>query len=694
MSERNYQFRQRLNTVHLPNRNDPAVQPAAGETAVGEGWRVSIAPEASEYLTGVAKDLQDYLFTSMGVSTLLVREDVPSAGAIRLTTKAESPALGEGLSVPRSYRLVVEPASIVICGFDERGTAQGCYYLEDLMNLREAPFVAYGGEVRAPVFSPRMIHSGWGIDQFPDPHLNAIAHAGMDAILLFVKGPDMTTTGYLDINDLIDRAAAFGVDVYLYSYLTSRLHPDDPAAPEYYESTYGALLRSCPRAKGLVFVGESCEFPSKDQRTRGRLRLDPSPDGKPDPRPSPGWWPCTDYPQWLHLLKGVVRKFNPGLAIVLWTDNWGWAPEEDRLALIRSLPTDVSLQATFEMFEDIVKDGVPTRCVDYTASFEGPGRYFRSEAQAAHERGIPLYSMTNTAGLSWDIGVIPYEPIPFQWERRYQAVLKAHTEWGLVGLMESHHYGWWPSFVNELAKWAYWEPATSTGEMALRIACRDFGAEAAPLAVEAWRHWSAAWPDYVPANEDQYGPFRVGPAYPLLFQEEKELFPSAPYAHFGREILSTHYNSHRPDAIEGEIRLLTRLRDRWQEGLAQMEQAVALTPERKLPEARRMLGLGQFIRHCVQTTIHNKQWWILKQQVLAEKQPEKANALLDEMVRLGEAEIANAQAALPLVEADSRLGWEPSMEYMCDPAHLQWKIAQLRRVLDVEIPEFRGTLAR
>ncbi len=690
MAERNFEFRKRLNVVHRRDRRDPAAQPREGETTIEQGWRIVIGAEASDYLVGVAQDLQDYLFTSMEVSTLLVQGAESGPRAIRLTTRDEAPELGGGLTKPRSYRLIVAPNAITVCGRDERGVGQGCYYLEDLMNLREGPFVQPQDITRAPIFSPRMIHSGWGIDQFPDRHLSAIAHAGMDAILVFVKGPDMTTTGYLDLNNLVDRAAHFGVDVYLYSYLKSRLHPDDPEAEAYYESTYGALMRSCPGAKGIVFVGESCEFPSKDEHTTGRLRLDPAPDGKPDPRPSPGWWPCYDYPQWLDLLKRILRKYNPDLDIVFWTYNWGWAPEEDRVALIRSLPTDISLQATFEMFEDIEKDGVMTRCVDYTASFAGPGKYFRSEAIAAHQRGIPLYTMSNTGGLSWDIGVIPYEPIPFQWARRYRALIEAHENWGLVGLMESHHYGWWPSFVNELAKWAYWEPRTATEEMADRLAVRDFGEAGGPLAVQAWEAWSEAILDYVPTNEDQYGPFRVGPAYPLLFQEEREEFPSAPYAHFGNRILNTHYVSRNPDRLEGEIGLLERMRRRWEEGLASLEQAVDLVPERKRPEAERMLGLGRFIRNCVQTTINTKRWWRLKQRLEAE--PEQANAILDEMVTLAEAEIANAQATIPLVEADSRLGWEPSMEYMCDRAHLEWKIAQVRAVIDEEIPQYRREL--
>ena len=66
--------------------------------------------------------------------------------------------------------------------------------------------------------------------------------------------------------------------------------------------------------------------------------------------------------------------------------------------------------------------------------------------------------------------------------------------------------------------------------------------------------------------------------------------------------------------------------------------------------------------------------------------------VLDELVALAESEIANAEAAIPLVEADSRLGWEPSMEYMTDAEHLRWKIRQVRLVLEHSIPEFRANI--
>jgi hypothetical protein len=34
------------------------------------------------------------------------------------------------------------------------------------------------------------------------------------------------------------------------------------------------------------------------------------------------------------------------------------------------------------------------------------------------------------------------------------------------------------------------------------------------------------------------------------------------------------------------------------------------------------------------------------------------------------------------------------MEYMTDKSHLEWKVAQLRRVLDDEIPKYRRGLPR
>ena len=105
------------------------------------------------------------------------------------------------------------------------------------MTLREGPFLRAQDVTREPLFGPRMTHSGWALDEFPDAHLNAIAHAGMDAILVFVSGVDRTPDQfthhqaqpyggrYLDVNDLVDRAERFGLDVYFYAYFRGMSPP-------------------------------------------------------------------------------------------------------------------------------------------------------------------------------------------------------------------------------------------------------------------------------------------------------------------------------------------------------------------------------------------------------------------------------------------------------------------------------------
>ncbi len=712
MVERNFEFRRRISVVHKPDRRDPEAQAAPGEAVIGEGWEIVVPEGASEMLLTAAKDLQDYFFTSMGESLLLRRTADAAAVAregercILLASKSDLPELSADLSVPRSFRLVVTPERVVICGNEDRGAGQGSIHLEDLMNLREGPFVSPQDVTKEPLFSPRMIHSGWGLDAYPDDYLNAMAHHGFDTALLFVGTHhyesdvvDRTPKGYQDFNNLIDRAAKYGIDVYAYSYIHSPKHPADPDAEAYYDSTYGALFRACPGLKGVTLVGESVEFPSKDPNTTGRMRLDQPPDGLPPSKPSPGWWPCYDYPEWLNLLKRVIGKYSPDADIVFWTYNWGWAPEEPRLSLIRSLPQDITLQATFEMFEQRQRENITSVCVDYTLSFEGPGKYFAGEAAAAHQRGLKLHTMSNTAGLSWDFGVIPYQPAPFQWDRRWQALLKAREDWGLSGLMESHHYGWWPSFVSELAKNAFWSGGETTEEKARAIARRDYGVEAAPLVVGAWQDWSDASRDYVPTNEDQYGPFRVGPSYPMLFRWIVNV-PQTWYAMFGNTIIAPDYGPREsarqsPGAARFpvEIRALTAMRERWQEGIDKLEIALDVAPERKRAGLEEMLNLGRFVSHCLTTTINMKQWWLLKRELTQEGDPAKANALLDRMIELAEAEIANAQETIPLVERDSRLGFEPSMEYMTDRKHLEWKIAVTRRVIDHEIAEHRKAIA-
>jgi len=691
--ENNYDFRKRMQEIHKPGLRNPMVQPRDTELVLADRLSVCIPADADDVILTAAKDFVDFLFTSMDLSAML-RRGTPDAAeaAVILSVTSYPDALPEEARGQRGYRIDID-TQVQICGFDSRGTAQALYALEDMMSLRHAPYLPKGTVACKPAFSPQMVHSGYGLDEYPNEHLAAIAHEGRDAILVFVKDVDITPYGYLDFNDLIYRAAKYGIDVYAYSYLKSEKHPDDPDAERYYEANYGKLFAKCPGLKGVTLVGESVEFPSKDEHVTGKSHRDNVVDGIPTGKTSPGWYPCMDFPKWLELIKKVVRSKKPDADIVFWTYNWGYQPEEARLKLIEALPTDITLQATFEMFESFDLEGSKEYCADYTLSFEGYGAYFKSEAIAAKKRGIKLHSMTNTGGLTWDFGVVPYLPFPYQWMKRYKAMREAHDKWDLTGLMESHHFGFYPSFISKLSKLAFMKPWQDMESLLSVILEGTFGADAAPQVDKALRLWSEASAYYIPSDSDQYGAFRVGPAYPFCLYRIIGM-PEASYSMFGSRICNTEYgnlNNGRASMtsvrVPKEIRSLETMRDLIGRGLDILT-AIA-SPNDDLLQ---LINLGQFIHRTIITGIHAKQWHLLKTAMHAEQDPAKLSVILSDMETLLKEERRNAEETIPLVQVDSRLGWEPSMEYMTDEAHLRWKLRQVDYVLQSELPLTKKSL--
>ena len=696
MKEINYQFRQRFSVVHRTDRRDFDKKCPKGFTEVNGDWCITVPKNADIVLMNAARDLEDYFFTSMKVPLRVISE----CDAEKYEKKI---VYGTDLTIKEySYRLAVSENEIILCGHDSRMAAQAGYFLEDLMNLEEGPFAKKQDSVRTSLFNPRMVHSGYGLDMYPTEHLLNIAHSGISSILVFIKDVDKTPHGYDDFNDLCYRASKYGIDVYAYSYLQNLKHPDDEGAYEFYENLYGNFVDRCPLFKGMIFVGESCEFPSKDPHTTGLRRHD-NRDENGNPivtgKFNPGWWPCYDYKDLMEMIGGILRKRNPDFDIVFWSYNWSRQPAEDRKALIDTLPKYLTLQATFEMGEYIIRDGVKNRTSDYTIFSHGPGYYFCTEARFAKENGLRFYSMTNTGGLTWDVGVIPYVPAPYQWMKRYAEMRHAHTTYGLSGTMDSHHFGFSPSFISDLAKWAFHTPYVDLDEALRKIVRRDFSAEVENEVCEAFRFFSDGTYHHISNDADQYGPCRIGPAYPfILFENQNVQIPTVPYAHFGgNRITFPIYGNPWGDPVMGdeernkrfdyEIYSFRIAEDLYTKGCEMLKAAIEKIPERKRENAYRILALCLFYRNTLRTTINLKEFYKRKF-VLLDTHGEERNKLVREMLELCRAEVKNAEDTIPLVEFDSRLGYEPSMEYIGDKAHIDWKLDLIKEVIDKELPKY------
>ena len=697
MSERNYDFRQRHWQYHRKNMRDSQRSAAENEVMLDNSWRLGCGADSGSITRIAVKDFQDYLDISMELPLAITHTD----GEKVLWVEVDE-------SLERGFTVEVKQNHICLKAAADKMSFRGTIHLEDIMNLEGAPVLELGTMVRKPLYDTRIVHSGTGLDYYPDEELSALLHAGYDTIDLFLVGIDRNRIGYCDFNDIIERAARLGIDTVFHNYIQTYVHPDEPNAQEVFDSVYGNIISKYPKIKGIGLCGEALEFPSKDPHTTGKPRRMSIVDGIPmTDKPSPGWYPCSDYPAYIQCIERAVHKVNPDIDVCFSTYNWGYQPLEFREKFLARFPEKVSLSVCYEIFTPRKLGSLHTPVMDYTISAEDPGYYFTSECETAHKYGIELQGNVNTAGIAWDFGCVPLVPAPRKLLKRNLNLRKAYYDYNMHRHYTTHHYGWWNSVAADLGKWTSWDEfEVDYDELLRKIAIRDYGRNAANHVLKAWELWSEAMDHYIASNEDQYGPWRVGAAYPFVFHPNisrtmagKEVkFPTAEHAHFGYRIINTFYqpyeNSEQTPGFlryPEELKSLGKMLELWNDGLAEAAIAIEKADECKRDEARRLEALGHFIRNSVRTTMNIKKWYQLNTAMITCTTAEAAGEYLDKIEALAYTELENVRDTIPAVEFDSRLGWEPSMEYVCDKWHLEWKIRQVNNALD-EIQAYRKSL--
>ena len=699
--EKRYEFKKDLMQIHKPDLRDPKRAPAENEFVFTDGTVILLPPLADKTVTHAARDFEEFMYTSMGVSVMVSKTPIDGAKTVKILLNQNIGAASGYMG----YRITVEKDAILVEGYDNRGVAQGLYFMEDLMGVRRAPYLKQEVIARKAVFEGRVSQSPFGMFQWNDEAFAHVAHMGMDTITLWLNGANRDKfDGFVDMNALAERAEKYGIDLMFGLYDKHNVHPDDPGAEAFYEKLYGPILDACPKFKAFSLVGEATEFCSKDPKAGKAPRLKNFVDNIPTGKCTPGWWPCYDYAEWVALIHKVAKKHCPNIQLQFSSYNWGYAPEEDRIALIDRLPTDITVQATWDMFEqrqmgNTVQDGV-----DYSLNFAGPGKYFVSEAEACKRRGIRLSANAQSSGRTWDFGMVPYEPMPYQWMKRWAGMVEAAEKWGLKTIGENIHYGFHPSLMSELEKFMFFTPyeGATPEEWLLKLIARDFGDENVAKVDNAFRKFSEAITYYPATNEDQYGGFRTGPSFPFWMQDPRVGLTPMPEG--GRKPVTRpgaaryYWAWYTPDIagrnslpgvrIYDEMELIGKVRALLQEGMDSLNQIQGET--RNLEKLK---ALTVFMINSCTTVINIKDFYIKLQQLSIIGDKEKAAKLLDEIEALLIAERKNAEDTIPAVQTDSRLGWEAMQDYLCDEEALRWKMRQIDYELNFELPKFRKSNA-
>jgi hypothetical protein len=723
--EEPYDFLKPLYEGKEPVHRDPSARPAASEMAIAdEGWKLAIPRRAGEPLRHAADTFATYLKTAMRVRIAVEARDSLDGWkgerrALLAAARADLPGCGEKLRGPKDYQLIVSPERIAVCGFDEAGARFGLYNLIARMNLREAPFLPrHLDTVRHSLHRTRMVLPSLGWEDWPEAQLSMLSRFGFDAIYASVYAnpngvlPESLASVRLSpwpwfmtdvrpqvpqrMHDLIRRARRHGIGVY-----SQLMFPitGDAANEERLRALIRDLVAQFPDMRGYILLTEGF-FPVNWP---------------------PGWWrDRAQMRKWSAAWTRAVRvateefhKLNPSIEVLPWDYSVDFKPDAVELkeSVIDQYPLDAIPLLTFENGKSYERDGERGHVQDYALNETGPAEVTAAQMVRARSRGIKtIYAKVDTFA-TWQYGTFPYLPFPYQWYARYQAIEKSD----LAGTVENWTYGVIPNWVAEMRAWCCWTDAPPLDELLRAIARREFGPGSEAAVLEAWKHFSEAIrlaPDTrtgaMGTNNSIGSPFFFEKGRPRAMTLERSwtdqerwsrislINPYWPYAP-RRVILNPDFTNRinvaeryaQPFSLAVFNKYLLLAADAMERGLREYRRAALAAPPAKRSGAFREVMLAEQIQRMMRSGQAILEFEDLRFRLAKSGDKPERRKMLVRMSAMLREEIARTQASLEAARRDSRFGYEWEQDYFYTPDVLAEKLKQLRRALEIEIPEYR-----
>jgi hypothetical protein len=367
-------------------------------------------------------------------------------------------------------------------------------------------------------------------------------------------------------------------------------------------------------------------------------------------------------------------------------------------------------------------DGLKGFVTDYAISQVGPAEVTRAQIGEARRRGMKVFSNADTFVCGGQLQTFPYHPFPYQWHARYKAL----EEHGVNGTLESWTTGYTPNFMTELRAWHCWSDSPSLDDLLGAIAARDFGAAQKQKVLKAWDLFSQAI-RMVPDTGPRMGTSSaIG--NPLFFQEPPartatfnyswiddamwkhhigaQIHPYWPftesrltfYPDFSNRTNKAELYARSASGIGGGpkerilpvfLKYLRLAAERMGEGLNPYRAAALASPVSKRKCALREVIMAEQIQRMLLSDHAILEFEDLRLQLAAEKDRQKANAILDRMETILREEIARTELALLAATRESRLGFQFESDYNYTPYSLREKLAVLHETLEEQLPERR-----
>jgi hypothetical protein len=661
-------------------------KPAAGEVDLTSGWVLDAGPG----LEAIADRFRRYLRQAMKAEVRAGR----GQRRIRLAVN------GSGAE---AFRIEVAAEEIAISASSQAGLLQALYHLQDRMEGRQAPFLAPGTTERKTVWNPRYVYSYFALygdplmeperDPFPDAYLEKLARSGVNGVWMqavlntLAPAKDFPEFGrgwetrLKNLNALVQRAAGFGVRVYLYLNEPRAMPPEFfQKYPDVQGSSYRnlhAMCTSVPRVREWIAdslahvvkmvpdLGGIFSITMSENHTNCFSHGGAWGEGAPNAGDCPR---CSRRTSWetiaelIGTFRNGIRRHSPTADVISYDWGWGEALSEK---LIPLLPKDTSVLSISEWYAPVNRGGVQTKVGEYSISVVGPGPRATRNWQRARASGVASMAKVQFNN-TWEISAVPYIPAMHLIVEHCERLEKA----GISGVMNSWTCGGYASPNFACAKQYYAEPRAAQSEILRTAAAQRYGTAASEAVVDAWRRFSDAFQEFPYGVHVYIIPTQHGPANPLRLHPTKYkagmiLFPYDDYRAWS--------GVYPPEVVQKQF---AKLAEMWKRGIDSFEAAMSKVPEWKRADADLDLAIAKTCHHHFQSVANQVEFYLLRDS------PRQTRQMRERMRRIAEDEMDLARRQFPLARRHSVIAYEASNHYYYTPLDLVEKALHCRYVIE------------
>lgn len=704
------QFVQELSTFrYAPNRNKDA-RAVTQEVDLSSGW--SIAGNGG-VLRAAAERFSRYMSGAM---------DAPLPAAAAGSRQIELVSGDQSISADDGFRIEADHSRVRIAAHNDAGVLQGLYWLQDRMEQREGPFIPAGTTIRRFAWNPRFLYSYFALygdplmepaaDPFPDAYLERLARTGINGVWIqgvlntlapskifpeFGAGSEIRLK---NLNALVNRAARFGVKVYVYLNEPRamppaffRNHPDVKGAfygglnamctsvasvREWIASSLGHVCERAPELGGIFCITMSENLTNcfskwdvwgiEDSSAWaggdwGSSTVSGAPRAGGCPR-------CSKRRSWdvigelIQTFRDGIRRSSKKADVMAW--DWGWGDELAR-NLIPLLPKDVRFLSVSEWDHPVHRGGVNTKVAEYSISVVGPGPRAQRNWDLARANGLqPLAKVqfNNT----WEISAVPYIPVMQLILRHCENLTHAK----ITGILASWTCGGYASPNLSAAKAYYFDSPAQLEDVALSAARQRYGEAAAPIMVEAWQQFSTAFEQFpygvaIYVIPTQHGPANLLRLRPTGYRAGMILFPYDDYRAWA--------GVYPPPVVQSQFAKMAAL---WSGGLETFQRGMKQVPAHKLDSARQDLAIA-LTCYCHFQSVANQVEFYLLRDGQGGVEPARTRARMREIAHQ---EIQLARKQFPVARQHSVIAYEASNHYYYRPLDLVEKVLNCQQILD------------